>query len=254
MAALSTDQQDEIYARGFDADVTRRLTAFASPYRWQLLLALGLMILHASASVAGPYLVKVALDSGIAAGSLPVLTQTVLLYLGTAVIQWLATFFRVNLMVRVGQSIIYDLRARLFEHLQKLSLGFFTRYSEGRVITRVINDVGVLREFITWAILAVARDILTLIGILIAMLSMNPFLTLLTFTVMPVMIGFTIYFRKRSRNNYRNVRKAISWVNSVLAENINGIRVVQAFSRQETNYRTFRDDVNRNNLDRKSVV
>ena len=249
MAALSTDQQDEIYARGFDADVTRRLTAFASPYRWQLLLALGLMILHASASVAGPYLVKVALDSGIAAGSLPVLTQTVLLYLGTAVIQWLATFFRVNLMVRVGQSIIYDLRARLFEHLQKLSLGFFTRYSEGRVITRVINDVGVLREFITWAILAVARDILTLIGILIAMLSMNPFLTLLTFTVMPVMIGFTIYFRKRSRNNYRNVRKAISWVNSVLAENINGIRVVQAFSRQETNYRTFSGEVNRNHLE-----
>ncbi len=249
MAALSTNPQDEIYARGFDADITRRLTAFASPYRWRLLIALGLMILHASASVAGPYLVKVALDSGIAAGSLPILTQTVLLYLGTAVIQWLATFFRVNLMVRVGQSIIYDLRARLFEHLQKLSLGFFTRYSVGRVITRVINDVGVLREFITWAILAVARDILTLVGILIAMLSMNPFLTLLTFTIMPVMIGFTIYFRKRSRNNYRNVRKAISWVNSVLAENINGIRVVQAFSRQETNYRFFRDDVNRNNLD-----
>lgn len=249
MATLSTNQQDEIYTRGFDADVTRRLTAFASPYRWQLLLALGLMILHASASVAGPYLVKVALDSGIAAGSLPVLTQTVLLYLGTAVIQWLATFFRVNLMVRVGQSIIYDLRARLFEHLQKLSLGFFTRYSVGRVITRVINDVGVLREFITWAILAVARDILTLIGILIAMLSMNPFLTLLTFTVMPVMIGFTLYFRKRSRNNYRNVRKAISWVNSVLAENINGIRVVQAFSRQETNYRTFSGEVNRNHLE-----
>ena len=249
MAAIPTNQQDEIYAKGFDADVTRRLTAFASPYRWQLLLALGLMILHASASVAGPYLVKVALDSGIAAGSLPVLTQTVLLYLGTAVIQWLATFFRVNLMVRVGQSIIYDLRARLFEHLQKLSLGFFTRYSVGRVITRLINDVGVLREFITWAILAVARDILTLIGILIAMLSMNPFLTLLTFTVMPVMIGFTIYFRKRSRNNYRNVRKAISWVNSVLAENINGIRVVQAFSRQETNYRTFSGEVNRNHLE-----
>lgn len=249
MAALFSDQSDEIYAKGFDAAVTRRLIAFASPYRWQLILALGLMILHASASVVGPYLVKVAIDSGIAAGSLPVLTQTVLLYLGTAVIQWLATFFRINLMVRVGQSIIYDLRARLFEHLQALSLGFFTRYSVGRVITRVINDVGVLREFITWAILAVARDILTLVGILIAMLSMNPTLTLLIFSVMPVMIGFTIYFRKYSRNNYRNVRKAISWVNSVLAENINGIRVVQAFSRQETNYRFFRDEVNRNHLE-----
>ncbi|HWQ83901.1 MAG TPA: ABC transporter ATP-binding protein, partial [Anaerolineales bacterium] len=249
MATISTNQPEEIYAKGFDANITRRLVAFALPYRWQLLLALGAMIIHAAASVAGPYLVKVALDSGIAAGSTAVLTQTVLLYLAAALIQWAATFFRINLMVRVGQAIIYDLRSNLFEHLQKLSLGFFTRYSVGRVITRVINDVGVLREFITWAVLAVARDLLTLIGILLAMLSMNNQLTLLTFTVMPVMIGFTIFFRKRSRDNYRNVRKAISWVNSVLAENINGVRVVQAFSRQETNYRFFRDEVNHNNLE-----
>ena len=80
------------------------------------------------------------------------------------------------------------------------------------------------------------------------MVSMNIQLTLLTFTVMPVMIAFTILFRKRARNNYRDVRKAISWVNSVLAENINGIRVVQAFSRQAVNYRYYSDEVNRNNL------
>lgn len=248
MTTVSINQPEEIYAKGFDANVTRRLAAYAHPYRWKLLLAFVLMVLHSAAAVAGPYLVKIALDSGLAAGSQKVLTQTVFAYLIIAFIQWLAIFLRVNLMARVGQSIIYDLRAHLFEHLQRLSLGFFTRYSVGRVITRVINDVGVLREFLTWAVLAIARDLLTLIGIMIAMLSLNTQLTLLTFTVIPVMIGFTIYFRRRARNNYREVRKAISWVNSVLAENINGIRVVQAFSRQAENYRYYHEEVNHNNL------
>lgn len=248
MTTTTIPQVEEIYAKGFDANVTRRLVAYARPYRWKLALAFLLMIVHSTAAVAGPYLVKVALDSGIAAGSEEVLSRTVLLYLVLALVQWLAIFLRVNVMARVGQAIIYDLRANLFEHLQRLSLGFFSHFSVGRLISRVINDVGTLREFLTWAVLAVARDLLTLIGILIAMLSMNSHLTLLTFTVMPVMIAFTIYFRKRSRNNYRDVRKAISWVNSVLAENINGIRVVQAFSRQAENYRFFRDQVNQNNL------
>jgi ABC-type bacteriocin/lantibiotic exporter with double-glycine peptidase domain len=124
-------------------------------------------------AVAGPYLVKIAIDDGLGTGSIAILRQTVIIYLVIAVIQWIATFIRVNLMAQVGQSIIYDLRSQLFTHLQDLSLSFYSHYSVGRVITRVINDVGVLREFITWALLAVARDLFALVGIVIVMLSMN---------------------------------------------------------------------------------
>jgi ATP-binding cassette subfamily B multidrug efflux pump len=240
---------EDILLKGFDPQVSRRLLAYAKPYRLQLFAALLLMLTASAAAVAGPYLVKIALDSGMEAGSLPALRQAVLLYLGAAVVQWLTTFVRVNIMARVGQSIIYDLRGRLFEHLQTLSLSFYSRFSVGRVITRVINDVGVLREFITWAVLAIARDIFTLFGILAAMLAMNIRLTLLTFSVLPVMLVITIIFRKQARENYRQVRTAISWVNSVLAENINGVRVVQAFSRQPVNYAFYRDEVNKHNLD-----
>lgn len=241
-------QENEVYLKGYDPRVSQLLVSFARPYRGRFLAALILMLTGSAAAVAGPYLVKVALDSGLEVKSVSALRNTVLLYLLVAGIQWLATFLRVNLMARVGQSIIYDLRARLFEHLQSLSLSFFSHYSVGRVITRVINDVGVLREFLTWAVLATARDIFTLFGIIIAMLSMDLRLCLLTFTVLPVMAGITILFRKRARENYRRVRAAISWVNSVLAENINGVRVVQAFSRQSTNYAYFREEVNHNNL------
>jgi ATP-binding cassette subfamily B protein/subfamily B ATP-binding cassette protein MsbA len=208
-----------------------------------------LIVVAAGASVAGPYLVKVALDEGINRGSLETLRRTTLFYLLLALIQWAGTYIRVNIMARVGQSIILDLRTDLFAHLQKLSLSFYSRYSVGRVITRVINDVGVLREFLTWAILAVARDVVMIVGIVIAMLLMDWRLSLLTFTVLPVMIAVTAAFRKRARENYRLVRSAISWVNSVLAENINGVRVVQAFSRQSVNYDYYQGTVNHNNLD-----
>jgi ATP-binding cassette, subfamily B, multidrug efflux pump len=208
-----------------------------------------LMLIGSAMTVVGPYLVKVALDSGIEVDSIQALQRAVLLYLVVAVVQWFVTFARVNIMARVGQSIIFDMRARLFEHLQELSLSFFSHYSVGRVITRVINDVGVLRQFIAWAALAIARDLFALVGILVVMLAMNVRLSLLTFTVIPLMIAATVIFRKKARENYRKVRQAISWVNSVLAENINGVRVVQAFSREAINYAQYHDVVNRNNLD-----
>ena len=247
--SVTHPHSEDIYLKGYDPQVTRRLIGFVRPYKWRFTLALVLMLTGSAAAVAGPYLVKVALDKGLEGGSLVALRNTVLVYGLAAAVQWIVTYVRVNIMAQVGQSIIYDLRAELFDHLQKLSLSFFSHYSVGRVITRVINDVGVLREFLTWAVLATARDLFTLVGILFAMLSLNLRLSLLTFIVLPVMIAVTIILRRQARDNYRKVRAAISWVNSVLAENINGVRVVQAFSRQGVNYRYFRDEVNRNNLE-----
>ncbi len=245
---ITPPPSDDILMKGFDPNVTRRLLKFAKPYTWPLLFSLLLMLISSIMSVLLPVIVKQAIDSGLNGHSLPALRSAVLLALVTTGLQWLGTFGRVNIMARVGKSIIVDMRAALFEHLQQLSLSFFSRYSVGRIFVRVINDVGVLRDFITWAVLAIARDIFTLIGILIAMLSMNFRLSLLTFMTIPLMGLATLVFKKYARENYRRVRTAISWVNSVLAENINGARVVQAFSRQEVNYAQYRDVVNLNNL------
>jgi ATP-binding cassette subfamily B multidrug efflux pump len=240
---------DEALMKGYDPNVTRRLIGFARPYIWPLFLSVFLMLISSTMTVLLPVFIKQAIDDGLRGNSLPALRTAVILALLAICIQWLATYSRVNIMARVGQSIICDLRASLFEHLQKLSLSFFSRYSVGRIIVRVINDVGVLRDFITWAVLAIARDFFTLVGILIAMLSMNLRLSLITYLTIPLMVGATLVFKKYARENYRKVRAAISWVNSVLAENINGVRVVQAFSRQEVNYTHFSNDVNQNNLD-----
>ncbi|HNB54703.1 MAG TPA: ABC transporter ATP-binding protein, partial [Anaerolineales bacterium] len=235
---------DEVDAKGFDPYITRRYLEFIRPYTGRIIVALVFMTIATLAGVIGPYFVQVAIDEGITQGSQNALFYAVFWYSVTAVVQWAATYVRVYIMVRVGKSIIVDLRARLFAHLQALSLSFYSRYSVGRVIARVIGDVSVARQFLTWAMLAVFRDLLALVGTLIAMLAMNVPLSLLTFTVLPFMIGATVYFRARARRNYRRVRTANSWTNSVLAENINGVRVVQAFSREQINYNYFRDAVN----------
>lgn len=248
VTAPSTIHED-VQFKGYDPQVIRGLVKFVKPYWKPLLVSLLLMSITSAASVAGPYLVKLAVDEGVDGRSLPTLRNIVLLYLTIATLQWSAIYGRVFIMSRVGQSIIFDIRSKLFHHLQRLSLSFFSHYSVGRIIVRVINDVSVLREFITWAMLAIARDLFVLIGIVITMFSMNPRLSLLTFSVIPLIILSTRLFRKRAREYYRETRKAISWVNSVLAENINGLRVVQAFSREDINYSHFRDVVNRNNLD-----
>jgi ATP-binding cassette subfamily B protein/subfamily B ATP-binding cassette protein MsbA len=243
-------QSEEQYDQSVDPQNARRLAEFLRPYARRLALASFLMLIASIASVAGPYFVKVAIDSGLSAGNLTVLRYTLLAFLAAAVIQWICTYYRVNIMTWVGQAVIYDLRKRLFARLQELSLGFYSRYSVGRVITRAINDVETLRDFLTWAVLAISRDIFTLALIIVIMLSMDLRLALLTFSVLPVMVVITIIFRRASRAAYRKVRAAVSWVNSVLAENVNGVRVVQAFSRQKRNYEHFRDYIDRYLLQR----
>jgi len=106
--AVTPPQLEETLMKGFDPQVTRRLLKFAHPYLGWILVSLVLMMIHSGAAVAGPYLVKVALDSGVAAGDVNALNRAVILYIGTICVQWLAIFLRINIMVRVGQSVIFD--------------------------------------------------------------------------------------------------------------------------------------------------
>ena len=238
-------QSEETYDKGYDPNVARGLLQFLKPYYGRMFISLIFMIIVTAAAVSGPYFVKLAIDEGISKNDLAALRNIVLIYAVVSVVQLVTNILRVRMMSRVGQNVLYDVRTAMFDHLQKLSLSFYNRYSVGRVITRVINDVGTLREFVTWAVLAIVRNSLAIIGTLIAMLSLDLRLSLLTFIVLPFMVVATILFRHAARRNYRKVRAAVSWTNSVLAENVNGVRVVQAFSRQSHNYKNFKEYVNR---------
>ncbi len=156
--------EDAIIGKAYDPHIARRLLGYVRPYQKQILIALVWMTIAMAAYIVGPYLIKVALDSGMAARNPDVLAQVVALYLVAGFVQWIGTYLRIRIMAVVGQSIIFDMRRELFDRLQLFSLGFFSRYAVGRLISRVINDVGVLREMITWAVLAVFRDFFDLFG------------------------------------------------------------------------------------------
>jgi ATP-binding cassette subfamily B protein/subfamily B ATP-binding cassette protein MsbA len=247
-AAPPAGGDDEILGKAYDPHIVRRLLTYLRPYRRNLLAALALMTIATAANVSGPYWIKVALDNGIAAKNDSALGQAVLFYLLASGVMWIGTFLRVRIMAVTGQSIIYDLRRQLFDHLQTLSLGFFSRYAVGRLVSRMVNDVSVLREMIVWAVIAVVRDFFDLIGITLAMFALNWQLSLLSFLVLPLIAVATEIFRRRARESYRRVRSAVGWVNAVLSENIQGVRVVQSFSREAHNLRVFAEDVNGNHL------
>jgi ATP-binding cassette subfamily B protein/subfamily B ATP-binding cassette protein MsbA len=239
---------DDILGKAYDPNIARRLLTYVRPYRWNIVSAIVFMTIAMTGYVSGPYLIKVALDEGIAKGDVARLAQAVGLYVLAALVFWVGTFLRIRLMASTGQSIIYDLRRQLFDHLQALSLGFYSRYAVGRLVSRLVNDVSVIREFIVWAIIAVARDFFDLIGITVAMFALNGQLSALSFLVLPLMAVATELFRRRARESYRQVRSAVGWVNAVLNENIVGVRVVQSFSREDLNREIFARDVNGNLL------
>lgn len=240
--------EDDILGKAYDPQITRRLWGYIRPYRRNLFTALMWMTVATAANVAGPYFIKIALDDGIAAGNPAVLGGAVVAYVLAAIVIFIGTYRRVYIMSSTGQDIIYDLRRQMFDHLQALSLGFYSRYAVGRLVSRMVNDVSVVREMIVWALIAVVRDVFDLVGILAAMLLLNWQLSLLSFAVLPLMALATELFRRRARQSYREVRSAIGWVNAVLSENIMGVRVVQSFSREDHNLKVFADSVNGNHL------
>ena len=142
-------------------------------------------------------------------------------------------------MAYVGTKVVADIRSQLFRHLQSLSLNFYNRYSVGRLMSRLISDVGVMQDFITWSLTGLFRSFFMLAGIVVVMVSMNWRLALLTFAVLPLMAILTNYWRVRVRDAYRVTRRRLSLINGYLNESISGIRVTKSFARESDNYAQF---------------
>jgi ATP-binding cassette subfamily B protein len=219
----------------------RRLWPFVVPYRVGLTLAVICMIGGALSHLIAPYVVKLTLDGFIAGGDLAGLTFMVLVYAGNAVVGWGMRYGETLCMARVAQGVLLDLRQALFQHLMRLDLAFYDRQSVGRLMSRVQNDVGTLQDLFTSGILGTIGDLLVLGGILGVMLSMHLTLTLITFTVIPLMLLLTAYWRTRSRRAFQRVRVALARVNAGLQENIAGVRVIQSLASEDNNLRRFAD-------------
>lgn len=240
--------EDDLLGKAYDGRLVRRLLGFMSPYLRQLVLAIILMIVSSLLAVIQPSIVGYAIDKGIGAGSSTVLRYWTIIFLLAALSEWITNRWRIKIMAFVGTKVVADYRSVLFRHLHALSLNFHNNYSVGRLMSRLISDVGVLQDFITWSITGLFRSFFTLVGIIIAMLWINWRLALVTFAVLPLMFILTNYYRVHVRLAYRATRQRLSLINGYLNESISGIRVTKSFVREVENAHHF-DDLNHSFLD-----
>src|SRR5215218_4182632 len=210
----------------------RHLASLLRPYRWRVLLMLVSLWIATGAALVPPYLAGVAIDDGIRDGDTATLTVILLAFVGAALINWVATYVQTYLINWVGQRALQDLRLELFEHLQRLSIGFYSRRKTGVLISRLTNDVQALDQLVTEGLSTLVSATLTLIGTAVILVVLDPGLALVTFLTFPVLLAGSLAFRIASSGAYRATREKIAQVTAYLQETLSGVRVVRAFGQE----------------------
>jgi ATP-binding cassette, subfamily B, multidrug efflux pump len=235
---------------GFKIDfaVVSRILSFLKPYKLHVFIALLCLVLFSALQLAGPYLIKTAIDGPIAEQDFNGLMRITILYLATIVGSFFALFAQIYTMALTGQSIMNDLRKSLFRHIQSLDIRFFDRFPVGWVITRLTTDIEMLNELFTSGVVQFIGDFLTLTGIVVIMFFLNAELTLLVLFSM-VLFGLNvILFRKKFRESFRAVREKVAAITGFLSEHIRGMHVIQLFNKyihvQNRFDKTNRDTLN----------
>lgn len=232
----------------FDRRVLGRLLGYLRPHARRMLAAALLMLLSSALTLAAPYLIKVAIDQYITANDVNGLGWLALGLVAVFAGIYVTDAGQQYLLSWVGQQVLQTLRAQLFRHLQVLSLGYHDTHIVGVTISRVINDVAVINDLLSQGLVTLLGDTVVLVGIVVVMVSMNAPLALITFGVLPIMAFATWLFTRQAKIAFRDTRARIAAVVGDLAENISGIRVIQAFAQEDATLDRF-VEVNRANRD-----
>jgi len=222
----------------------RRLAELArltKPYKRRTALSIFFLLLATGTGLLPPALAKFAVDDGIRKHDLTALWWIVGAFVAAGLLNWIAGYAQTYYTGWVGERMLADLRSQLFRHLQKLSLGFYERNRAGVIISRLTNDVEALDQLVTDGVTSLVQNSLTLLGTAIALFIFDWRLALATLSVIPLMSIATVLFRVRSTRAYRAVRERLGLVTATLAEDIAGMRVVQAFTREDRNIAHFRE-------------
>src|SRR5438128_8150043 len=230
------------------ARTRRRIAALArlaAPYRVRTSLSVFSLLAATATALAPPFLSKYAVDDGIRRHDLTKLWWIVGAFLVAGLANWGMSYVQTDLTGWVGERILADLRNKLFGHLQRLSLGFYEKNRAGVIISRLTNDVEALDQLVTDGVTSLVQNTLTLVGTAILLFVLDWRLALATLVVIPFMSVATIIFRTRSARAYSAVRERLGLVTATLAEDIAGMRIVQAFTRENANMRNFREVADR---------
>ena len=227
-----------------DKDGRFSLLSFLAPYKYRMLGALGLVGLTEALLLMGPYLIKVAIDDAIIPEDFSVLLWVAAIWIASLVVASFVSGFRQRYVGRLGQLLMYELRIKVFAHLQRLSLDFFTEEKAGRLMSRMTSDIEALSHLLQNGLVNLVAQTLSLIFIIGILLSFNVELTLILLLIAaPIMLAMTAWFRSVSAKGYENVRNRIADVLSDLQESLSGMRLVISFNRMKHNVINHRNRV-----------
>ncbi len=232
-------QEEEVLGKAYDSRLMKRLLVYLLPYRTTVLFAFFLIVVESALEIAFPLMTMLAVDDYMATGDLNGLLLIALAYFCLLVVKLGVGFVQTYLLQSTGQKIMFDMRRQIFNHIQTLSTSFFDKNPVGRLITRVTSDVEVLNEMFSAGIVSVFGDILTLTGIMIALLIMNWRLALIVLAVVPLIMVVTAIFRAKARDGYRRVRIAVARISAFLQEHITGMSVIQLYNRERKSGEKF---------------
>ncbi len=230
----------------FNQRVVVRMLAYLRPYGRYMAIATALMLVATGMTLLVPYLIKIAIDEHISASNTGGLLR-VAIYIALAfILLYGASAGQRYLLGWVGQRVLANMREQMFRHLQALPLAYHDTHIVGVTVSRVMNDVAVINDLLSQGLVTLIGDLLVLLGIIIVMLTMNPRLALIAFTVLPLMVLVTVLFSRKAKVAFRRTRSSVAAVVGDLAEGIAGMRVIQAFAQEEVAQARF-DSINESN-------
>jgi len=230
-------QEEEALGKAYDARLMRRLLHYLRPYRWQVAVAIVILVAASLLQVVGPWLTQIAIDDAIPNRETSLLATLAAAYLASVVAGVVLLYAQTVLTTWLGQRVMYDLRTEIFRKLQRLDVGFYDRNPVGRLMTRITSDVESLNELFSSGVVAVFGDLFTLGFILSAMLYMDWRLAVITFSVLPFVVLTAFLFRAKFRTVYRDIRIRLARINAYLHERITGITVIKLFNREASDAR-----------------
>jgi len=228
--------------KSLDLNLMKRLLKYAKPFWIQITISLVLLLGVVGLELYQPILLGKAVDEFIVNEDIPGVVRLSFIYFATALGIFILTYIQSMILQYSGQKIIYNIRIEMFEKLQSLSIEFFNKNPIGKLVTRITNDTETLNELYTSVIVNSIKSIFVLIGIVATMVAYNLRLSLITFTVIPFIILFTLIFRKKTRKIYRQIRRRVAGVNAFISEHISGMKIVQIFAVEKDVYNRFNDE------------
>lgn len=239
---------DEAQERPFNYAYFRRLLKYLRPYQRSLLIVLAFIMVGTVATLLEPYLIALIIDQGVVNKDYGQVLGIVGLLVVFRLLAWAAQYLRMFRVNTIGQAVLYDMRSQLFTHIQKLSLRFYDSRPVGKIMSRVTSDVGSINELINGGMATIIAEGLSLIGIVVILFLINWKLALIAYLITPSFYFIFGKLRSRIEKAWSNVRKSQANMNANLNESVSGVRVTQAFAREERNISRF-ERINRWNRD-----